>query len=206
MMLRLLLLTSWLLASAGFLLAQAGDVPGRDTYYQHERNEVSYYRDLASFSKPEPTLPEREQTDLVQPISLAGYFQAGDAYYLDTPEGLAQLVQLHRAINEETETMQGFRLMVYSGNSRNTALSIKSQLLAMNIDQKPYLDFDAPNFVVRLGDFMDRESARLFLREIEPQFPGAFIVPDKINIPKYEEPTETEEPEDPFAPVEDDQE
>jgi hypothetical protein len=194
-----------LMASLTFpLLAQKGGTPGRANYFDYEREEVSYYRDQVAFQLPSPTLPERPRHEQVQPISLRSYFGSRNAYYIDSKPALNQLVSLHQRIGEKTQTMQGYRIMVYSGNSRNTALGIKSQLLAMNIQHRPYLDFDAPNIVVRLGDFMDREDAILFLRTIQSQYPSAFIVPDKINIPKYQAKKDPEQmEEDPFAPIDD---
>jgi hypothetical protein len=202
MTLRLFWLISLSILVSSSLFAQRnGGKPGQETYYQYEREVVSNYRDLADFTRPEPTLPERERRDLPKPISLEPYFGPGQDFYIDADQRLEKLRQIHIAIGRKTTTMEGFRIMIYSGNSRNRALGVKSQLLAMGLDQKPYLEFDAPNFVVRVGDFMDRENAILFLRDLQDQYPSAFIVPDKINIPKYKEDLdEADEFEDPFAP------
>lgn len=205
MILRFSLLLALFALLPTFLHAQTnGDEPGQATYYQYEREVVSAYRDRADFTRPEPTLPKRERRDIPKPISLEPYFGPNDAYYIDSDPRLEKLRQIHIAIGRQTTTMDGYRIMIYSGNSRNRALGVKSQLLAMNLDQKPYLEFDAPNFVVRLGDFMERENAILFLRQIQDQYPSAFIVPDEINIPKYEDTfEEDEEVDDPFAPIDD---
>jgi len=204
MIIRFSLLIAPLALFPSFFFAQAtSEEPGQATYYQYEREVVSAYRDRADFSRPEPTLPKRDRRDIPKPISLAPYFGPDDTYYIDADPRLEKLRQIHISIGKQTTTMPGYRIMIYSGNSRNRALGVKSQLLAMGLDQKPYLEFDAPNFVVRLGDFMERENAILFLREIQEQYPSAFIVPDEINIPKYEETLEEEDFTDPFAPIDD---
>ncbi len=205
MILRFSLLIALFAPFSSFLSAQTnGSEPGRATYYQYEREVVSAYRDRADFARPEPSLPKRARRDIPQPISLEPYFGPNDTYYIDAAPGLEKLRQVHIEIGRKTTTMDGYRIMIYSGNSRNRALGVKSQLLAMNLDQKPYLEFDSPNFVVRLGDFMDREHAILFLRNLQDQYPSAFIVPDEINIPKYEETFDEEDPiVDPFAPLDD---
>lgn len=201
---RSLLLTSWILSLLGGLLAQSSrEIPGRSEYYKYEQQSVSAFRAEARFTRPAPELPERQTEPEIAPISLAGYFDESRNHYIDEAANLSSLLDVHKRIGENTRTMQGYRILVYSGNSRNTALSVKSQLLAMDIDHKPYFKFDAPNFVVRLGDFMDREDAILFLREIQDQYPSGFIVPDRINKTRYRK-IDEEEFDDPFAaPTED---
>lgn len=169
--------------------------PGEERYYDYEREDVSNYRDRTRFQLPEPEVKlETVRPDRPAPESLAGYFPADTStYYVDANPRLQTLIETHKNINARIQRVDGFRIQVYSGNSRSRALSVKSQLLAMGFNQKTYLEFAAPNFVVRLGDFMDKEEATLFFRRnIEGSYRGAFVVPDEVNVPKYDELIELE--------------
>jgi len=45
-----------------------------------------------------------------------------------------------------------------------------------------YLDYQAPNFKVRVGDFKKRMDAEELLLEIRKAFPAAYIVPDEVEL------------------------
>ena len=190
--------------------------PGRERYYQYEREDVSRYRDRVNFQRPEPEIdrPAPVQT-LPQPVSLAPYFSEGNAYHIESNPQLQTLIQTHKEINENIRQVEGYRIQIYSGTNRSRAYGIKSQLLGLGFTHKPYLEFTAPNFTVRLGDFLDKEEATLFFRrEIEGRYRGAVVVPERVNVPKYNDLIELEERrerlekdmelEDPYDPEKED--
>jgi len=178
------------------------DERGKELYYKYEREEVGMYRARTDFTPPTAELPKREVKPSEQPESLSPFFTAGNTYYLDEPNQLQELVAHHVQIGAKTEFVSGYRIQVYAGGSRRSALGVKSQLLGMGIENA-YQDFVSPNFVVRVGDFMDKEDAILFLRELRDRFPSAFIVPDNVKVPKYREPV-MEDEESGFPEIEDD--
>ncbi|TAE50866.1 MAG: SPOR domain-containing protein, partial [Bacteroidetes bacterium] len=45
-----------------------------------------------------------------------------------------------------------------------------------------YLDFTAPNYTVRLGDFTNKEGATDVMKQVRTQFIGAFVVPDQVYV------------------------
>lgn len=169
--------------------------PGEDKYYQYEREDVSNYRDRTRFQLPEPQVQLAvEEDNRPAPESLQAYFPEGESnYYIDAAPQLQTLIETHKAINSRIEKIDGYRIQVYSGTSRSRALGVKSQMLALGFNHKTYLEFSAPNFVVRIGDFMDKEEATLFYRRnIEGTYRGSFVVPDEVNVPKYDELIEME--------------
>lgn len=169
--------------------------PGGDDYVKYETEDVSRYRDRVSFQLPEPAILTTEiGPGTTRPQSLAHLFQDGRRYFVERPQALDDLVQRHIAIGKATRSLAGFRVQIYAGTSRQQAFGRK-QALASRFPLVPnYLDFRPPNYVVRAGDFLDRESALLFTREVQDEFPGAFIVPDKVKVPRLspDEPTEAE--------------
>jgi hypothetical protein len=54
-------------------------------------------------------------------------------------------------------------------------------------DMASYMHYDLPNYKVTLGDFLDKEAAEMFCRQVrEERFPGAFLVQEMIPMPRYE--------------------
>lgn len=97
------------------------------------------------------------------------------------------LIQKHKILNEKINGIPGFRLQIFSEsgtNSRNKALKIKEDFIEKFPGQDVYLLFQEPNYKVRVGDFRTELDALGYMRMIQPIFPGAFIVSDKINFPK----------------------
>lgn len=84
---------------------------------------------------------------------------------------------------------KGFRLQVVSTTSRDNAQRIKTDLMNKFPDQKSYLSFQSPNFKVRIGNFLKKEEAENFRKQLNKYFPqGVYIVADAIEyIPKDEE-------------------
>jgi hypothetical protein len=84
---------------------------------------------------------------------------------------------------------KGFRVQVVSTSNREQAFRIKSDLLSRYPDQKTYVVFQAPNFKVRIGNFLKRPDAEKFRTQINKVYPtGVFIVDDAIDYtPSKEE-------------------
>lgn len=83
------------------------------------------------------------------------------------------------------EKPKGFRVQLCSesGNSaKMIANNIKSQFLSKYREVPAYLIWESPNFKVRVGDFKTRLDATLFWKQIQDQFPQAYVVMDQINL------------------------
>jgi len=77
----------------------------------------------------------------------------------------------------------GYRIQLFSGNSRWEAQKVKTDFLAKYTDQKsPYLIYQQPNFKIRVGNYRDRLEANKFLEIYKVNFPSAFIVKDEIEL------------------------
>ncbi len=84
---------------------------------------------------------------------------------------------------------KGYRIQVMSTTSRDQAFNIKGDLLNKFPTEKTYIMFQSPYFKVRLGNFLKREEAENFRKNLNKLFPqGVFIVDDTIEyIPPIEE-------------------
>lgn len=77
----------------------------------------------------------------------------------------------------------GFRVQVFSSNKRNDANEAKAKVMQLYPEYRTYLDFQAPYFKVRIGDFKSREEASELRDKLSTQFSGGvFVVPAIINV------------------------
>ena len=97
---------------------------------------------------------------------------------------IQQLVEKRAEIEEKKEGMPGFRVQVFFGSSKQTALQTKTDFseLFKNIDT--YVIYDIPYFKVRAGNFRTHLEAQKLLALVKTNYPSAFIVKDQIVIPE----------------------
>lgn len=77
----------------------------------------------------------------------------------------------------------GFRVQVISTNKRAEANEIKAKVMQLYPDYRTYLDYQAPYFKVRIGDFKDRDAATELREKVANSFNGSvFVVPATINV------------------------
>lgn len=81
----------------------------------------------------------------------------------------------------EPETVQGFRIQVYSSNNYDEAITIRNTLNVELPAQWVYMVYDAPTYKIRVGDYTNRADANLAVDGfIEKGFKGAWVVPDRV--------------------------
>jgi hypothetical protein len=97
---------------------------------------------------------------------------------------------------EEPRVIQGFRIQLFTSESKPAADAIRDQ--AMNwwraVQTNPQVQaafpygmptaviFARPSYRVRVGAFPDRDSAQEALELLRQQFPEAFLVPDTVTL------------------------
>jgi len=81
---------------------------------------------------------------------------------------------------------KGYRVQVFLGD-RRTAEETKRTFLQKYPDTPAYLSWLAPNFRLRVGDLRTRLEAERLLRDMKVIFPGSYIVPDDIEMPRVAE-------------------
>ncbi len=83
-------------------------------------------------------------------------------------------------------TLNGYRVQIFLGD-RNTAESTKRSFLQKYPETPAYLSWLAPNFRLRVGNLRTRLEAEHLLREMKVAYPGSYIVPDEIEMPRLPE-------------------
>lgn len=82
--------------------------------------------------------------------------------------------------------MAGFRLQIHYDQEKNTVNQKKADYLARYKDQPAYINYKAPNFRLRVGNFRTRLQAEAYFNEIKVDWPDAIIVEDDIELPELE--------------------
>lgn len=84
---------------------------------------------------------------------------------------LDELTKIEAAFNEDMAakaktSAKGYRLMLLSTNDRVLAMKVRTQLLQRYPEQKVYMSFQPPYIKLKFGNFLDKEEAEDYRKEI----------------------------------------
>lgn len=99
-------------------------------------------------------------------------------------EQLKTLVERYIEYRRKETTIPGYRIRIFSdsGNSaRQKALSERNRFVKEFPDIATYLEYEAPNFKVYVGDFRTKIEGFITYKHIGKDFHNAFLVPARIN-------------------------
>ncbi len=72
----------------------------------------------------------------------------------------------NEALNAAGKSSKGYRLLVLNTNDRPTAMRVRSQLLQNFPEQKVYMGFQPPFIKLKFGNFLTREDAEMYKKDI----------------------------------------
>lgn len=98
-----------------------------------------------------------------------------------SPE-ITALSQRFKQEHQGRNNLKGFRVQVFVGE-RNRATDIKGQAEILFPGVPVEINYLAPNFRVRLGNFRTYLEADAFLQQVKSSFNNAYVVPDEIGLP-----------------------
>ncbi len=93
------------------------------------------------------------------------------------------LIKKQKEINQQKQTIPGYRVQIYFGAIRQKAIELKNEFNSLHPEVASYLTYKQPNFKVRVGDFRTRLEAQKFLKNIQGQYATSFVVTDDIKLP-----------------------
>jgi cell division protein FtsN len=80
-----------------------------------------------------------------------------------------------------SELVMGFRVQVYQSTSVEQANQVKNDVSLLLQDTEVYMDYDSPNYKVRVGDFQTRAAANEMMNLLmEKGYKEAWVVPDRV--------------------------
>lgn len=89
-----------------------------------------------------------------------------------------------KAVEDEP---QGFRVQICTesgNNAKDIANGQKAHFYTKYEGRKAYLEWESPNFKVRVGDFKNRLEATLYWKQLIVDFPTSYVVMDEIKLYK----------------------
>ncbi len=101
---------------------------------------------------------------------------------LNSNTDFANLIDLHKQKNENTDEIPGYRIQIISDNNRAKVYEKKAKVYQQFSEFKSYLKYEQPYYKLRIGDFKTRLEARSYLARVIQHFPSAFIVFDQIKV------------------------
>ncbi|MDO1449977.1 SPOR domain-containing protein [Rhodocytophaga aerolata] len=84
--------------------------------------------------------------------------------------------------NKSVRYAQGYRIQIYSGNSRDEANNARNRSYALFPEITPHIVYNQPTFRVKVGDFVDRLDAQRVYAGLLTDFPNAMVVQDRVEI------------------------
>jgi len=88
------------------------------------------------------------------------------------------------------ETAAGYRVQIFFGSSRQAAYNAQAKFNEEYPELRTYISYTEPNFKVRAGDFRTRLEAQKLAEEVRSMFTSIFIIPERINLPKTDQPND----------------
>ncbi len=103
---------------------------------------------------------------------------------------IRELIFRHTLQNKQNPRIEGYRIRIYSDlgtHAREESEEYKTRFYENYPDIPVYREYVRPYYKVYVGDFRTKIEAIKSLKKIKRQFPSAFIIPDKINLPALDE-------------------
>ncbi len=97
-----------------------------------------------------------------------------------------KITSLMKDYASHKQPLKGYRVQIFLGD-RNTAEDTRRSFLVRHPDVPAYLSYLAPNFRVRVGDLRDKLPAEKLRADLTNEFPGLYVVPDDIELPRLVE-------------------
>lgn len=84
--------------------------------------------------------------------------------------------------NKNIKYAQGYRILVYTGNDRTTAMNLRKTIIGQRAEDRDYLTYVQPTYKLKIGDYYTRMEANQALLQIQQVAPNASIIAEQINI------------------------
>lgn len=116
--------------------------------------------------------------------------QSDSAKNIVQDKRIDELVQRHIRYNKNNNSIQGYRIRIYSNLGKKARLesdNARARFYGYFPEIPIYRKYKSPYFKVYVGNFRTMNDALNILKKVKYYFPEAFIVHDKIKFPKLEE-------------------
>lgn len=115
-------------------------------------------------------------------VSLAQVEKKGNVEIIQD-ERIGRLVEKHKALNERQSDIDGYRIQIFfdsGNNSKKKANDAMQRFMDRYPETKAFISFKEPYYRIRVGNFHTLIESEGFLKKIQPEYPNAFPVKEKI--------------------------
>ena len=141
---------------------------------------TSFSQDVPPVKTFQPSTAPVERTPPVDTPSVP--VQVGDVTIMQDQK----ITDLMDDFTKRKHVLKGYRVQIYLGD-RNEAEDLRRSFLIKHGDTPAYLSYLAPNFRVRVGDLRTHLEAEKLRQSFKDDYPGSYIVPDEIEMPRLPE-------------------
>jgi hypothetical protein len=89
--------------------------------------------------------------------------------------------------NIKKNSTTGYRVQIYFSTNKNELNDVRLKFIKSYPRIETYITYDAPNYLLRVGDFSEKNDAEKFKKEIFREFPDNFLVKCGINLQNNDE-------------------
>jgi hypothetical protein len=89
--------------------------------------------------------------------------------------------------NIKKNGITGYRVQIYFSTNKNELNDVRLKFIKSYPRIETYITYDAPNYLLRVGDFSEKNDAEKFKKEIFREFPDNFLVKCGINLQNNDE-------------------
>jgi hypothetical protein len=115
-------------------------------------------------------------------------YSAGDVRYLEDSRTKQLIDFLSSPLPPENTTqMEGFRVQIYFSNDKQLVDEQRTKFISLYPSFRTYLHYEAPNYLIKVGNFRTEVQAAGFRNMVSSEFPASIIQKDNIELPSREE-------------------
>lgn len=82
--------------------------------------------------------------------------------------------------------INGYRIQITSKSTKSIVDSERGRFMNNYLGTRHYMDYEVPNFKLRVGNFRTKLDAQKFQHEIKKDFPNTLIIPHAIELPRLD--------------------
>jgi hypothetical protein len=131
---------------------------------------------------------ERDSTDTTKMTQTLDYSKEDGEVKVHKDKRIDELEKFVRFGEESLDgvLIDGYRVLIYFDQDKGKAEQQKAHFMSLYNDVTAYVDYSAPNYRVRVGNYRTRLEAEKLKQDILGIFPTAIVVEDKIQLPKLD--------------------
>ena len=101
---------------------------------------------------------------------------------IEADERINNLLDKQTKLNKSKDGVSGYRIQLKNTSSQKDANALRERFNSAFPNLKSYLNYDAPYYKIRVGDYLTKMESQKDLNEIRKAYSGAYIVPCHIQV------------------------